>query len=42
MGHTSEHVESNYIHDVDDDRLRAVVDTVRVWLLSATQEGGAQ
>ena len=32
MGHVNEHVEATYIHDVDDDRLTAMVNVVREWL----------
>lgn len=38
MGHTSEHVEETYIHGVEDERLRAVVDHVRAWLFPAKPE----
>lgn len=35
MGHVNEHVEDTYIHDVADDRLLAVTNSVRGWLYPA-------
>lgn len=39
MGHTSEHVEETYIHGVDDERLRAVVECVHAWLFGGRDNG---
>jgi integrase len=39
MGHTRNDTASLYREKIDDDRLRAVVETVRNWLFAAEKEG---
>ena len=41
MGHTDDAIDANYTHGIGDDRLKAVTDYVRVWVLGET-EGGAE
>jgi hypothetical protein len=36
MGHVDDSMSANYRHGISDDRLTAVVETVRNWLYSRT------
>lgn len=39
MGHANETMADNYVHQIDDDRLRVLVGIIRSWLLDAKREG---
>ena len=42
MGHVDDSMAANYRHDIDEDRLRAVVDHVHVWLFGSCEKEDGQ